>query len=144
MSVALDFMYQQQYRNEEMEESIKSLGLEVIEFCIKKIKKENRYGDEVFQDVVKRLRSIKFVIGFPNIDSDKLEDLYGDLKFGDEFNYAEITDRIEINHYKVNREPAASKTRKLIELLPQGYKNSFNYFPEEDILSKKTFHFIAP
>lgn len=137
MGPALDFLYLQKYRDDSLRDSMESFAHETIEFAIKKVKAENRWEDKVLQDIIQRLRSIKFYVGYPDefTDPHVIEEMYRGVKFDAHQSYAEILDEIYKNFFQILREPATSKTRKFTEfkILKRPMKR-FRYLPEEDIM----------
>lgn len=115
LSPSLEFMYSQRYQDEEIVESVKRFSSEAVGMMTKIIENKGTLDDTMKQDVVERLKSIKYVIGVRKeiLDVTKIEDFYSDLGLTGDEAQVEMFLKIDNHHEKIENESRNSWRRKL-------------------------------
>lgn len=135
MGPAVEFLYLNKYKDDEMERSMEKFARESIAFAIRKIKKEAEWEEEVLRNVIKRLQLIELVVGYPKefADVQKIDEMYVNLHTEDKQNFVNISFENINNHERILREPVTSKRRNLEELA-KNFDSGFKYFPYNNVL----------
>lgn len=134
---ALEVLFLRKYQNQKQKEKMGEFVRETIEFRVRKIQSLNRWHGEVLQDIIKRLRSITFVVGYPEdlLSPTKIEEIYGQLVFDDTRNNVEQAESVYKQFKKIQRERASNKLRKFVQLASSD-AYGFNYIESDNILCK--------
>lgn len=135
MRPAVEYLYSRRYQDDKIEKSLESLGREVVEFTIQKIIKSNEINATVLNDITNRLRSTRFILGFPKerMSNQKNENYYKDLKLSGNESYMETCREFHSHHTKMKNEPKKSWRRKLDAMT---FQSDVEYYADDSALCK--------
>lgn len=135
MSPALAFLYLLNYKDDELKDSMEIFSRETIEFAIKKVE-ASEWQENVIEDVVERLQSIKLIVGYSDelIDPKVIEEIYSGLNLTDELTYSQRYWEVWKYHYRLERQLESMNSRKLSKQT-HGSDHKFKYSSDHNTLS---------
>ena len=130
----LQALYAERYFDKDVQDSAKELTKEVVKDFTAEVSKFN-ISDEAKLDVVEKLNTIQFIIGYPEelLDLKKIEELYEDLELNGTEGVVETYVTIQSYAWKSPNGIVSNWKNKLIEFV---FQDQITYYPDDNIFCK--------
>ena len=130
----LQALYAKRYFDKDVQDSAKELTKEVVRDFTAEVSKFN-ISDEAKQDVVEKLNTIRYIIGYPEefLDLKKIEEFYDDLELNGTEGIVETYFKIQSYAWKIQDSPNSGWKKNLIKFI---YVEQMKYFADDNIFCK--------